>query len=300
MRCFCQGLVFASIQGMSRSRNALLLSVSRLCFNPMDLKVLKCVASVEVSYLLQSKGSQGVEMRCFYQCLVFASIQEISRCRNALLLSRSRICFNPTDLKVSKCVASVKVLSLLQSKGSPGVEMRCLGRGLVIASIQGISRCRNALFLSRSRICFNPRDLKVSKCVVSIEVSYLLQSKGSQGVEMRCFCRGLVFASIQWISMCRNALLLSMSRICFNPRNLQVSKCVASVEVSSSLQFKGSPGVEMRFSVEVSSLLQSKGSPGVDQGQLLEGVECHIYLYCFTFVDINLNRVFVIIVLIPK
>ena len=27
------------------------------------------------------------------------------------------------------------------------------------------------------------------------------------------------------------------------------------------------------------------------QGQLLEGVECHIYLYCFTFDDINLNRV---------
>ena len=36
------------------------------------------------------------------------------------------------------------------------------------------------------------------------------------------------------------------------------------------------------------------------QGQLLEGVECHIYLYCFTFVDINLNRAFVIIVLFPK
>ena len=36
------------------------------------------------------------------------------------------------------------------------------------------------------------------------------------------------------------------------------------------------------------------------QGQLLEGVECHIYLYCFTFDDINLNRAFVIIVLIPK
>ena len=26
------------------------------------------------------------------------------------------------------------------------------------------------------------------------------------------------------------------------------------------------------------------------QGQLSEGVECHIYLYCFTFDDINLNR----------
>ena len=37
-----------------------------------------------------------------------------------------------------------------------------------------------------------------------------------------------------------------------------------------------------------------------DQGQLLEGVECHIYLYCFTFDDINLNRAFVIIVLFPK
>ena len=36
------------------------------------------------------------------------------------------------------------------------------------------------------------------------------------------------------------------------------------------------------------------------QGQLLEGVECHIYLYCFTFDDINLNRAFVNIVLFPK
>ena len=36
------------------------------------------------------------------------------------------------------------------------------------------------------------------------------------------------------------------------------------------------------------------------QGQLLEGVECHIYLYFFTFNDINLNRAFVIIVLFPK
>ena len=36
------------------------------------------------------------------------------------------------------------------------------------------------------------------------------------------------------------------------------------------------------------------------QGQLLEGVECHIYLYCFTFDDINLNRAFVIMVLFPK
>ena len=36
------------------------------------------------------------------------------------------------------------------------------------------------------------------------------------------------------------------------------------------------------------------------QGQLLEGVECHIYLYCFTFDDTNLNRAFVIIVLFPK
>ena len=36
------------------------------------------------------------------------------------------------------------------------------------------------------------------------------------------------------------------------------------------------------------------------QGQLLEGVECHIYVYCFTFDDINLNRAFVIIVLFPK
>ena len=35
------------------------------------------------------------------------------------------------------------------------------------------------------------------------------------------------------------------------------------------------------------------------QGQLLEGVECHIYLYCLTFDDINLNRALVIIVLFP-
>ena len=35
------------------------------------------------------------------------------------------------------------------------------------------------------------------------------------------------------------------------------------------------------------------------QGQLLEGVERHIYLYCFTFDDINLNRALVIIVLFP-
>ena len=33
------------------------------------------------------------------------------------------------------------------------------------------------------------------------------------------------------------------------------------------------------------------------QGQLLEAVECHIYLYCFTFDDINLNRALVIFVL---
>ena len=38
----------------------------------------------------------------------------------------------------------------------------------------------------------------------------------------------------------------------------------------------------------------------VSQGQLLEGVECHIYLYCFTFDDINLNRALVIFVLFPK
>ena len=36
------------------------------------------------------------------------------------------------------------------------------------------------------------------------------------------------------------------------------------------------------------------------QGQLLEGVECHIYLYCFTFDDNNLNRAFIIFVLFPK
>ena len=37
-----------------------------------------------------------------------------------------------------------------------------------------------------------------------------------------------------------------------------------------------------------------------NQGQLLEGVECHIYPYCFTFDDINLNGAFVIIILFPK
>ena len=42
------------------------------------------------------------------------------------------------------------------------------------------------------------------------------------------------------------------------------------------------------------------GGQSQRQGQLLEGVECHIYLYCFTFDDINLNRAFVIIVLFPK
>ena len=36
------------------------------------------------------------------------------------------------------------------------------------------------------------------------------------------------------------------------------------------------------------------------QGQLLKDAECHIYLYCFTFVYIDLNRAFVIIVLFPK
>ena len=39
--------------------------------------------------------------------------------------------------------------------------------------------------------------------------------------------------------------------------------------------------------------------PGL-QGQLLKGSECHIYLYCFTFAYIDLNRAFVIIVLFPK
>ena len=39
--------------------------------------------------------------------------------------------------------------------------------------------------------------------------------------------------------------------------------------------------------------------PLLCQGQLLEGVECHIYLYCFTFDDINLNRALVIFVLFP-
>ena len=32
------------------------------------------------------------------------------------------------------------------------------------------------------------------------------------------------------------------------------------------------------------------------QGQLLKGAECHIYLYCFKLVYIDLNRAFVIIV----
>ena len=48
------------------------------------------------------------------------------------------------------------------------------------------------------------------------------------------------------------------------------------------------------------TLLWRDGVGGHEQGQLLEGVECHIYLYCFTFDDINLNRAFVIIVLFPK
>ena len=43
-----------------------------------------------------------------------------------------------------------------------------------------------------------------------------------------------------------------------------------------------------------------KGKLVGTQGQLLEGVEFQIYLYCFTFDDINLNRAFVIIVLFPK
>ena len=40
-------------------------------------------------------------------------------------------------------------------------------------------------------------------------------------------------------------------------------------------------------------------SKDCSQGQLLEGVECQIYLYCFTFDDLNLNRALVIIVLFP-
>ena len=50
------------------------------------------------------------------------------------------------------------------------------------------------------------------------------------------------------------------------------------------------------------SLIAKFGAKNVEstpQGQLLEGVECHIYLYCFTFDDINLNRALVIIVLFP-
>ena len=36
------------------------------------------------------------------------------------------------------------------------------------------------------------------------------------------------------------------------------------------------------------------------KASFLEAVEYHIYLYCFTFDDINLKRAFVIIVLFPK
>ena len=36
------------------------------------------------------------------------------------------------------------------------------------------------------------------------------------------------------------------------------------------------------------------------QGQLLKGAKCHIYLYCFTFVYIDLKKAFVIIVLFPQ
>ena len=38
----------------------------------------------------------------------------------------------------------------------------------------------------------------------------------------------------------------------------------------------------------------------IDQCQLLKGAKFHIYLYCFTFVYIDLNRALVIIVLFPK
>ena len=61
-----------------------------------------------------------------------------------------------------------------------------------------------------------------------------------------------------------------------------------------------------RFSFNIFTQQKSSAQVGVrvnsllSQGQLLEGVECHIYVYCFTFDDINLNRAFVIIVVFPK
>ena len=56
--------------------------------------------------------------------------------------------------------------------------------------------------------------------------------------------------------------------------------------------------------LSIKVIIYEKTSPCINedpiQGQLLEGVECHIYLYCFTFDDNNLIRAFVIIVLFPK
>ena len=51
--------------------------------------------------------------------------------------------------------------------------------------------------------------------------------------------------------------------------------------------------IEEREKITSSSSSSSSSSSVtvITQGQLLEGVECHIYLYCFTFDDINLNRV---------
>ena len=52
-----------------------------------------------------------------------------------------------------------------------------------------------------------------------------------------------------------------------------------------------------QYSGELSCMANVQSKP---QGQLLKGAECHIYLYCFTFVCIDLNRAFVIIIFFPK
>ena len=54
------------------------------------------------------------------------------------------------------------------------------------------------------------------------------------------------------------------------------------------------------FVGERTGLVVRASDSGSGQGQLLEGLECHIYLYCFTFDGIDLNRAFVVIVLFPK
>ena len=64
---------------------------------------------------------------------------------------------------------------------------------------------------------------------------------------------------------------------------------------------KNTPGVQICTRVQIAHM--NEAFLGMNflnqQGQLLEGVECHIYLYCFTFDGINLNRALVIIVLFP-